>query len=254
MSRWTSRIKEHRVWKDMQSLGPSIDQAVGLDDIDPSALEDLERLRTVLAFSGKRLGGADPLTAYPSALEPIATSFETAKTEIDAFVTDRDVAYLASANTAADTALAHLTQVPTLATPQELIGMIDAIASHRAAVEEQERSSSTARKVANSEVQELAAALSAFTSQTQSTLAELKSQIEAEKQKISVQASEQQKAFADAQQARNNTYNETVLKIQETLAKTISDQQGQFSGAQENRNLEFTRAQTDSQKRFAGVA
>jgi len=207
----------------------------------------------VLAFSGKRLGGSDPLTILPAPLDAIAGAVESQRSEVEAFISDRNLAHLTNANQSADTVLSNLAQVPGVSTPEELIGLIQAVAFHRAALEQQERLGSTARKQATAEVKELAAALDALKTQTQSAIAELKVQLDAEKQKISTQAADQQKAFTDAQQARSNTYNDTLLKIQENLTKTLSDQQGQFSTAQENRGREFTAAQTDSQKRLGDV-
>lgn len=161
--------------------------------------------------------------------------------------------HLATANNSADTALANLAQIPGVSSSEELIGLIQAVTAYRTVLEEQERSSSTARKQANAQIQDLTTTLAAFQNQTQSTIAELKAQLDAERQKIATQASEQQKGFTDAQQSRSNTFNETVLKIQDTLTKTLTDQQGQFSSAQENRSREFTTAQTESQKRFGDL-
>jgi len=253
MSEWTTRIQDHRVWGAMQALGPSIDRAVSLDDIESTALEALERLRTVLAFCGKRIGGSDPLTVLPAPLEPIATSFDSAKAEIDAFVNDRDRGHLDRANSAADTALAHVAQIPGVATSEELTALIKAASAHRAVVEEQARLSSESRKQLTTELQEIRSALNGLKNETDSAITDLKAQLDLERQRVSAQASEQQKLFTDAQQARSNSFNETLLKIQDNLSKTISDHQGQFSAAQENRGREFTAAQTESQKRLGDL-
>ena len=248
MSEWTSRVRDHRIWELMKGLGPTIDKALQLDDSDPAAVEALERLRSVLALCGKRLGGSDPLTILPAPLEAMSGAFESQKTEIETFISDRNLAHLTNANQSADAALASLAQVPGISTSEEVIGLIRAVASQRSALEDQERSSSTARKRATAEIKELTTTLEVFKAQAQSSIAELKAQLETEKQKISTLTSEQQKAFTDAQQARSNTYNETLLKIQENLTKTLNEQQGQFSTAQESRGREFTAAQMDSQK------
>ena len=237
----------------MKGLGPIIDKAVGLDDSDPAAVEALERLRAVLTFCGKRLGGSDPLTILPAPLDAMAGAFESQKFEIEAFISDRNVGHLATANGFADTALASLAQIPGVSSSEELIGLIQAIASHRTALEEQERLSSAARKLANTQIQDLTTSIETFQAQTEKATAELKAQLDAERQKLSTLASEQQKLFADAQLSRSTTFNETLLKIQENLTKTLTDQQGQFSTAQENRNLQFTTSQTESQKRFGDL-
>jgi len=58
MSEWASRIREHRIWNVMKALGPALDEAEQLDDIDPSAVATLERIRAILALAGKRLGSS----------------------------------------------------------------------------------------------------------------------------------------------------------------------------------------------------
>jgi hypothetical protein len=254
MSQWTLRVKDHRIWALMNMLGTAIDQAVRLDDISPEAVEALERLRAVLALCGKRLGGADPLTIFPAPLDGLAAAFDAQKVEIEAFISDHNATHLTNANTNADTALAnYLVQIPSVSSPEELIGLIQTVNSYRTSLEEQERLSLTARNEAKAQIEQLTTALETLKAQTQSTVTELKTQLDGEKQKLSTQATEQQKLFTDAQQTRNNTFSETLLKVQENLTKTLTEQQGQFSGAQENRNREFTTAQTESQKRFGDL-
>ena len=70
----------------MNALGPMIDSVLRLDDIDPGAVESIERLRSVLALCGKRLGGSDPLTVAPSSLDSIAGALESQKTEVEIFL------------------------------------------------------------------------------------------------------------------------------------------------------------------------
>jgi len=253
VSEWTSRILDHRVWDLMKKLGPIIDEAEQIEEVDPTALEGLERLRAVLAFCGKRLGGTDPATTSPAPLDAIAGSLESAKTEVEAFVKDHNAAHLTNANSMVDSVLIQPAQVPAAATPEDLVGLIQAINSHREVLERQARSSSDARKKAESEIKELRSTLETFTSQSQATIANLQVQLEAERSKISTQASEQQKLFADAQEGRSNTYNETLRKVQENLSQALTEHQRQFSEAQENRNREFTAAQTESQKRFGDL-
>lgn len=253
MSEWTSRIQGHRIWDLMKSLGPAIDEAIKLDDLDPSTVDGLERLRAVLTFCGKRLGGTDPLTMPPAPLDAIAGTLESAKAEIEGFLKDRSVAHIANANTGADAALVQVSQIPGITTKQELVGLIQAANSHREALEQQARSTFDARKKGETEIQELRSKLEAFTSQSQTAIGSLQALLETERQKISTQSSEQQKLFADAQEGRSNTYNESLRKVQDNLSQTLTEHQRQFSDAQENRNREFTAAQTDGQKRFSDL-
>jgi hypothetical protein len=251
MSEWTSRIQGHRVWDLMKTLGPVIDEAVKLDDLDPSTIDGLERLRTVLTFCGKRLGAADPLTMATGPLDAIAGSLESVKAEVEGFLKDRNTTHVANANTGADSTLVQLSQIPGIASRQELVGLIQAANSHREVLEQLARSSSDSRKKTETEIQELTSKLEAFTSQSQAAFASLHALLETERQKISAQASEQQKLFADAQEARGNNYNETLRKVQDNLSQTLTEHQRQFSDAQETRNRDFSAAQSEGQKRFS---
>jgi hypothetical protein len=253
MSEWTSRISNHRIWESMKALGPVIDKAATLDDAEPLAEEALDRLSSVLAFCGKRLGGTPPELLLATPLDPIASAFDSQRTEVEAYISDKNIAHLTTANNLADTVLTNLNQFPGALSPEELVGLNQVINRYRAALEDQERTSIETRRKANSELTGLVAAGDALRTQSQADLTALKAQIEAERQKILTQTAEHQKLFTEAQTSRGATYNETVLKIQESLAKTLSDQQGQFSTAQENRGREFAATQTDAQKRFGDL-
>ena len=68
MSDWSERVQNHRVWTLMNDLGPIIDNALSLEDVEANTLAGLERLRAVLTYCGKRLGGGDPLLVLPASL------------------------------------------------------------------------------------------------------------------------------------------------------------------------------------------
>jgi hypothetical protein len=192
MSEWTARITDHRVWKVMEGLGPKIDEAENVEGIEASAVESLERLRAVLAFCGKRLGATDPLTMTLAPVDAIATSFQTATTEVESFIKDKNFDHLTAANTSgADQALGYLAQVPGIATKQELVGLVQAANESRKAFEQHAKKSSESLKKAEGEIGELRKGLES----TQSSITTLQGQIDTERQKITTQFSEQQKVF-----------------------------------------------------------
>ncbi|HEY2819859.1 MAG TPA: hypothetical protein VGJ06_02360, partial [Candidatus Acidoferrum sp.] len=235
MGEWISRVTNHRIWELMATLGASIDSATKIEQINSDALEALERLRLILTFCGKRLGGTDPLTIAIGTLDAIATLIENIISQIVEFAADLNVAHLVDANTDADKILARLAEIPAIATAQELVELTEAARSHRSAVGALAVLAERSRKQANVEVAALKDLLESVQTQAQISLSDLKSQLEVERQKLSTQLSEHQKAFADAQENRSTTYIDTIRKIQDSLANTLTDQQGQFSTAQENR-------------------
>ena len=242
MSEWTLRITDHRIWNEMKALGPMLDNVLRLEDIDAGTIESIERLRSVLALCGKRLGASDPLTIAPASLDSIAGAIESQKSQIETFMSDRNLAHLVNANGAADTALLSLAQVPGIATSEDLVGLMQSITTYRTVIDDQTKTSRTSRQEAKAQIEMLTTGLS-----------ELRAQLEAERTKIATQAAEQQKLFADAQDARSKTFSDTVLNVQTNLTKTLTDQQGQFSTAQDGRNTEFTTAQRESQKRLSDL-
>src|SRR5207253_8804323 len=105
MSDWIERVQNHRVWTLMKDLGPLIDNAINLEDVDAVTLAGLERLRAVLTYCGKRLGGGDPLLVLPARLEAMAASFESQKSAIQLFITDTSTDHITVPNTVPDYAL-----------------------------------------------------------------------------------------------------------------------------------------------------
>ncbi len=111
MSQWADRIRNHPVWQHLTALGPSIDQARAREEVDSQTLDGLERVRAVLAFVGKRLATADPFTTHPAPLDGLASAFQNAAAEVQAFIADGSPGHITNANTHADTALQYLAQV-----------------------------------------------------------------------------------------------------------------------------------------------
>jgi hypothetical protein len=251
MSDWTTRVQNHRVWTLMSELGPLIDLALQVDIIDEVGLAGLERLRTVLTYCGKRLGGADPSLILQSVLEAMAGSFESQKAEVQGFTSDKNAAHITTANVAADNALLSAFQVPGVLTPEEQIESVKHIISYRNSIETLAKESLESRAKAMADTEELNSAVSSLKRQVEGGLLEIQAQMDAEQDKLAKLLADEQKLFTDAQTSRNNTFNETVLRIQDNLTKTVTEQQGQFSTAQENRNQKFGDLVTDYTKRLS---
>jgi hypothetical protein len=108
VSDWTDRTAKHAVWQQMQTLGPAIDQALALGGLEKSIIDGIERVRTILTFAGKRLGGADQQLVSANSLDAIAGGLQQATLEIEAYVADGDASHIVNANSHADTILAGL--------------------------------------------------------------------------------------------------------------------------------------------------
>jgi hypothetical protein len=244
MSNWIERVQSHRVWSLMSELGPLIDRAMTAIDVEVDTISGFERLRAVLAYCGKRLGGGDPLLVLPAALEAMAGAFESQKTEIQAFTTDRNPAHVVTANTAADNALLTAFQLPGLLTSEEQIESTRHMISYRNSIEDLAKRSEEARKKATAEIQELNQQVVAFRDKIENDTKDLTKVIESKQGEITKLAADQQKQFTEAQDSRSKTFNDTLLKASQ-------DQQGQFSTAQENRNAKFADLIADYTKKLS---
>jgi hypothetical protein len=118
----------------MRELGPAIDGALRREEVGIETVDALERLRTVLAFCGKRLASADPAIIQPAPLEGIATALQAASSEVQAFAGDGDTGHVTNANAHADTALGHVSQVSIPLTLPETEALREAIISFRESV------------------------------------------------------------------------------------------------------------------------
>jgi hypothetical protein len=212
MTQWAERVRNHSVWQQLQSLGPVLDQAAKREGIDPQTSDSLERLRAVLAFSGKRLAGADPALVPPGPLDGISTAFQNAIAEVQAFISDGNAGHISIANVHGDTGLVHVAQVTIPFTSEELTSLKDAATSYR---ESLFRSLEQARAGLDS-VRVESEALRA-------KLAELGNDISGEKQRTVQLAADQQSQFSAAQENRVREFTDAQTARQDKFATAIAD-------------------------------
>ncbi len=88
MSGWIETVKAHPIWQHLENLGPFIDQGFAREKSDPTDLDSLNRLKTVLTFIGKRLEMADPYLLTPRVLDHISANIQSATSEVEAYVSN----------------------------------------------------------------------------------------------------------------------------------------------------------------------
>lgn len=87
----------------------------------------------------------------------------------------------------------------------------------------------------------------------QSKLAEIAADILVEQQKLAQIVSDQQGQFSAAQEARGKEFTETLRTAQQDLTKLVTDYQGQFSSGQDTRSKEFALALATQQSGYNAV-
>jgi hypothetical protein len=235
MSQWDDRIRNHQVWQQMEALGPAIDQAVVREGIDAEVVGGLERIRAVLAFTGKRLAGADPAITHPAPLDAIAIAFQNALAEVQAFIANGNPGHVTNANSHADSALANTNQVSVPFTPDELAQLKDATVSYRKTLEGQLQKAKTASDTLRSETDAL-----------RNKLSELTNEIAAERQRLSQLASDHQAQFSAAQEARSREFSEAQTARQNNFATIIAD----YTQRLTDQNADFTRQKETAVRQY----
>lgn len=212
MSLWIERVNTHPLWQNLETLGPVIDQALARDGVDASTLDGLARLKSVLAFVGKRLEGSDPYLLTLGSLDSLSTAIQNSTSEVQAFISNGNPGHITNANTHGDSALVYLGQLNVPIVTTDLVALRDAANSYRTAVE---------RNVA---------ALDGTFAQTRNDLeglrnrlSEITVEVTAEKQRLSTLASEHQSQFSTAQESRSKDYADAQASRQEKFTALVSD-------------------------------
>jgi len=261
MNEWDQRIRDHRVWAEMNNLGPAIDAASAVDGLSPETAIDLERIRVVLTYCGKRLAAADPLITSPALLEEIAGKFSAINNELAAFVSDKNVAHVATANASLDASLTSITQLPGAYSAEELGALSSSVKAYREVVDKAIRSATKKMDEAdarlqaglttiNSRLDESSSKTTAATESLQTVLTQLSIAIQNEQAKVAQTASDQQGQFSVSQEARSKEFNDSMRASTQDLAKLVADYQGQFSTAQEVRSKEFSSSEVARQTKY----
>ncbi len=242
MSQWTDRVRLHAVWTTLASVGPAIDKALDRESIDASSIDSLERLRTVLAFSGKRLAATEPAVILPGSLDNLNKQFVAIQASVDAFAANGDPAQLVAANGAADNVLAGLASVLGVQTSEELAALGSAAAEYR----------NTLVKYLHEAIQkqpELAAKNQAL----ETKIAALEAALTAEQQRLATLATEQQSQFSAAQDKRATDFAASQADHLAKFTSAATDQQTQFSTDQDTRRTAFSEFQTESQQQLSAL-
>lgn len=260
MNQWDERIREHRAWNDMKTLGPTIDSALATEDIAPETVAALERIRTVLAYCGKRLAAADPMITNPQPLDLIASNLGMAQAELTAFVSDKSPQRIASANTAADAIVLALAQIPVASSPEELGVLVATSTEYRTTIQHALAEAKTQIQHFKSTFEESLSKLSAKSEDSaktltgtaesiQASLNTLSDSIKAEQQKVAQILTDQQGQFSTAQEGRRKEFTEGLRLANENYAKLATEYQSQFSAAQDTRSKEYSTAELARQNK-----
>lgn len=232
MSQWVERIRGHRIWALLESIGPAINKALERESLTADAIDSLERIRSVLAFCGKRLAAADPVFVLPPVVENLANSLATLKTHLDTFISNGDVAQLNAANGQADNVLTNLASVLGPATADDLTIISEAASSYRATLEKHLKDALTVQQTLAEKGQA-----------NDVRIAALEAALTTEQQRLASLVTEQQSEFSRAQDKRASDFSAAQNDQLSKFTTASTEFQTQFSADQDSRKTAFSEFQ-----------
>lgn len=246
MAQWADRFKNHPLWDHLQNLGPAIDDALKREALEPQSTEGLARLKAVLAFTGRRLAGADPFILNFGTLDKLDSNFQTIIQEIQNFTANGSAGHITTANTNADTALNTLAQMNVLLTTEDFISAKEGAETYRIGLD------NVLYEIKTSSGQ-LLKDLDALKART----TEIATEINNEKTRLGTVASDFQTKFVADQESRSKEFAAAQKNQQDQhssllaeLRQISSDLQAKFLADQESRSTEFTTNQKDQREQY----
>lgn len=240
MSQWIERIKIHPVWEELKSLGSAIDLALAREGNDADAIDGIERIRTVLAFCGKRLAATDPVLIEPRPLNTLASNLTLTKIEIEAYVSDGLPAHISAANAKADEVLVSLPSVLAPIATDDITVINQSISSYRTTLERYLQEALAAQK-------EVAKA----SKTNEAKIAALETALTAEQSKLATLVLDYQTQFSTAQDKRASEFSAALTDHQTKYATSAAEQQTLFSKDQDVRKSDYAATQIANQEKFA---
>ena len=220
MSEWTERVVSHQIWQQMEAFGRAMDEALKREGIDSTSVAGIERLRSTLAFVGKRLAATEPALIQPAPLNALSEHLQAAGNELTAYASDGASGHIANANSHADAMLGQIASINYPLGSEDLEALREAAIHYRATVEQI--------------MERLQAGYTGLSNEASASVAQVQNEGAAAQQKLQELAAE-----VSAERAR--------------LSSITADFQAQFSSAQDSRGRDFSDAQNARQDKFNGL-
>lgn len=230
MAQWSDRLASHPLFNHLQNLGPAIDNALNRENLDPQAAEGLSRLKSVLAFTGRRLAGADPFILQFGVVDNLGNQFQAMITEVQNFIANGNLGHLTNANANADAALSHLAQLNVPLTTEDFHAAKEAAEAYRKGLNNYLSEAKQSSKKVGSELESLSARVS-----------ELGAVIDSEKSRLATVSAEAQAKFLADQETRAKDFASTQ-KDQQTHSTALLSEYTQKLATQD---AEFAKQRED---------
>jgi hypothetical protein len=118
-------IRTHAVHQQLQSLALAIDEAVCRLNLNAEACFRVQQLKSVLAFCGNQIAGADPFFIQVRVFDSISARLTVALAEVLTLLDDGNVDHITRAKPLVDDVLVQLVEVPVALAPEDSVSPED---------------------------------------------------------------------------------------------------------------------------------
>ena len=228
-SLWSDRIESHEAIRLVDELSAEIDRAPEANpNTTPEALSYLRRAQRVLGYFRARLRSTEPALIPLPLLDRVVPHMQSAKAEIQAFVSDNNVDHLRNVDRSMDGLLSDVPAFPPLPFSKEATVAAQAAESYSnrlldmegdvrnklgSLVNEIETASTRfdqSIQAAEQSLQRVTTAAEASASdiatQTEAKLAEVRAEIDGQKRRLDDAIAQMQSTFSEAQERRINDF------------------------------------------------
>jgi len=217
MAQWNETFKSHPVHSSLINFETVVG---GIDwfQFTPDVPDLLSRIPHIAKYIRNRLEKIDPILAVPDTLTSINNAIKVATTELSSFLSNKNDAHLANANTNLNSALTHLTTLHTITPSDDSKAPVEGILNYRDTSEQIIKS--LGKKV--SELETRIVTLVGRSDEVQKAFQEIRTQIEAQKGRLDNAIAQFQQQFSDTEQKRRNDF-DAQLKEQTTDYKSFKE-------------------------------
>ncbi|MBT9540141.1 hypothetical protein [Thiobacillus sp.] len=242
MSQLVERISGHQIFAELTEFANALELAKEASSQEQAPLDNWDRANAVAAYVRRTLDQVDPLLVVPGNLANMATYLLQARSEINSFVSNKNIGHWNNAQTYLDNCLAQLAAFPRQ-TAEGIDDLRDVASTFRTVIS----GWLDAIKKDSEGISQMLGAL-------QTRIAEAIAEINTQKQRLDTAISTHQQQFSDAQQARQTEFASAEQARTVAAAKSEETRQTEFEEAEGERAEAEKQAAAEAAKIHSEIA
>ncbi|WP_066061432.1 hypothetical protein [Neobacillus soli] len=198
MSRFIDRFENHALHKSLENSINTVNELLEIENAQPDALIELERVKQVLFYLKELLDNCDPNLVHMGYLDSIQNScINNVLSYLNNFRNDRNISQLHSANNHLDSYIPSMTNIATTKFPHDVEGIRESIVSFRR---------SAAQHLRNTE--EDYRRVAAAKTELEQGFSQVSSTVEVQKGRLDTAISDFQQQFSNSEESRRDKFSQ----------------------------------------------